>query len=71
MNDCQTSDPDIKEIAPKEYVDHLDFYCRFYDREDLDTLLAEVGMPATACEVQSWWEPPRCGRGRRPRPGRQ
>lgn len=61
MNDCQVSDPDIKEIAPKEYVDHFDFYCRFYDREDLDALLAEVGTAATACEVRSWWEPPHAG----------
>ena len=61
MNDCQVSDPNIKEIGPKEYVDHFDFYCRFYDREDLDALLAEVGTPATDCEVQSWWEPPHAG----------
>jgi SAM-dependent methyltransferase len=61
MNDCQTSDPNIKEIGPKEYVDHFDFYCRFYDRDDLDALLSEVDMPATAVEVQSWWEPPHAG----------
>lgn len=61
MNDCQTSDPLIKEIAPKEYVDHFDFYCRFYDRADLDALLESVDMPASAVEVQSWWEPPHAG----------
>lgn len=61
MNDCQVSDPLIKEIAPKEYVDHFDFYCRFYDRADLDALLESVGMPATTVEVQSWWEPPHAG----------
>ncbi len=58
MNDCQTSDPDIREIAPKEYVDHADFYCRFYDPDDLDALLAEVRMPAENIEVMRWWEPP-------------
>ena len=61
MNDCQVSDPNIKEIGPKEYVDHFDFYCRFYDRADLDALLSGVDMPATAVEVQSWWEPPHAG----------
>lgn len=61
MNDCQVSDPLIKEIAPKEYVDHFDFYCRFYDRDDLDALLDSVGMTAESVEVQSWWEPPHAG----------
>jgi SAM-dependent methyltransferase len=58
MNDCQPSDPDIREIAPKEYIDHANFYCRFYDREDLDALLAEVGMTAENIEVSHWREPP-------------
>jgi len=61
MNDCQTSDPLIKEVAPKEYVDHFGFYCRFYDRADLDALLASVQMPVTECLVSSWWEPPHAG----------
>jgi ubiquinone/menaquinone biosynthesis C-methylase UbiE len=61
MNDCQVSDPLIKEIGPKEYVDHFDFYCRFYDREDLDALLERVGLVAESVEVQSWWEPPHAG----------
>jgi ubiquinone/menaquinone biosynthesis C-methylase UbiE len=61
MNDCQVSDPNIKEIGPKEYVDHFDFYCRFYDRGDLDALLASAGMPAESVEVASWWEPPHAG----------
>lgn len=61
MNDCQVTDPNIKEIAPKEYVDHFDFYCRFYDRTDLDALLDSVNMPAKLVEVQSWWEPPHAG----------
>jgi SAM-dependent methyltransferase len=61
MNDCQTSDPLIKEIAPKEYVDHFDFYCRFYDRADLDALLGSLDLPASTVEVQSWWEPPHSG----------
>ena len=61
MNDCQVSDPLIKEIAPKEYIDHFDFYCRFYDREDLDALLESVGMTPETVEVASWWEPPHAG----------
>ena len=61
MNDCQPSDPLIKEIAPKEYVDHFDFYCRFYDRADLDALLESVELTAERVEVQSWWEPPHAG----------
>jgi SAM-dependent methyltransferase len=58
MNDCQATDPNIKEIGPKEYVDHFDFYCRFYDREDLDALLDAVGLTAELVEVASWREPP-------------
>jgi ubiquinone/menaquinone biosynthesis C-methylase UbiE len=61
MDDCQTSDPNIREIAPKEYIDHFDFYCRFYDQSDLDALLDSVGMPAESVEVQRWWEPPHAG----------
>jgi SAM-dependent methyltransferase len=61
MNDCQVSDPNIKEIADREYIDHFDFYCRFYDRADLDALLESVGMPARTVVVQSWWEPPHAG----------
>jgi ubiquinone/menaquinone biosynthesis C-methylase UbiE len=61
MNDCQVSDPNIKEIGPKEYVDHFDFYCRFYDREDLDALLGSVDLAADSVEVASWWEPPHAG----------
>jgi ubiquinone/menaquinone biosynthesis C-methylase UbiE len=57
MNDCQTSDPDIREIAPKEYIDHFDFYCRFYDAEDLDALLSATGMAAESVVVISWTEP--------------
>jgi ubiquinone/menaquinone biosynthesis C-methylase UbiE len=61
MNDCQVSDPNIREIAPREYLDHFDFYCRFYDHGDLTVLLSEVGMTATSVEVASWWEPPHAG----------
>ena len=61
MKDCQVSDPNIKEIGDKEYVDHFDFYCRFYDRADLDALLTSVGMVADSVEVSSWWEPPHAG----------
>ncbi|HEY0639713.1 MAG TPA: class I SAM-dependent methyltransferase [Pseudonocardiaceae bacterium] len=61
MNDCQVSDPNIREIAPKKYIDHFDFYCEFYDREDLDKLLTSVNMPPVLVETQSWWEPPHAG----------
>lgn len=61
MNDCQVSDPNIREIAPKEYIDHFDFYCRFFDADDLAKLLASVGMKADSVEVASWWEPPHAG----------
>jgi ubiquinone/menaquinone biosynthesis C-methylase UbiE len=57
MNDCQTSDPDIREIAPKEYIDHFDFYCRFYDIGDLEALLAATSMSAESVVVSSWTEP--------------
>ena len=57
MNDCQVSDPNIREIAPKEYIDHFDFYCRFYDREDLDALLTVTGMAAESVEISRWREP--------------
>jgi ubiquinone/menaquinone biosynthesis C-methylase UbiE len=57
MNDCQTSDPDIREIGPKEYIDHFDFYCKFYDRSDLEELLNSLGMAAASIEVESWREP--------------
>jgi SAM-dependent methyltransferase len=57
MNDCQVSDPNIRQIAPKEYIDHFDFYCRFYDHEDLAALLESVGMTPESVEVSSWREP--------------
>jgi SAM-dependent methyltransferase len=58
MNDCQVTDPNIKKIGPKEFIDHFDFYCKFYDRADLDALLDSVGMPAETVEVAGWREPP-------------
>lgn len=61
MDDCQTSDPLIKEIEPKIYIDHFGFYCQFYDADDLGALLDEVAMPAESVEVQRWWEPPHAG----------
>jgi ubiquinone/menaquinone biosynthesis C-methylase UbiE len=61
MNDCQVSDPNIREIAPKEYIDHFDFYCKFYDREDIDSLLASVDMAAETVELARWTEPPHVG----------
>jgi ubiquinone/menaquinone biosynthesis C-methylase UbiE len=57
MNDCQTSDPDIRQTGPKEYVDHFGFYCKFYDADDLDALLRAVGMSAESVVVSSWTEP--------------
>jgi ubiquinone/menaquinone biosynthesis C-methylase UbiE len=61
MNDCQVTDPNIREIGPKEYIDHFDFYCRFYDRADLDALLNSVGLAADSVEVQHWSEPAHAG----------
>lgn len=61
MNDCQTSDPYIREIGPKEYIDHFDFYCRFYDHDDLRKLLDSVDLAPEAIEVARWWEPPHAG----------
>jgi len=61
MNDCQVTDPNIREIAPKEYVDHFDFYCRFYDRDDAEALLHSVGMSARSIEVAGWREPAHAG----------
>lgn len=61
MNDCQVSDPNIREIGPKKYIDHFDFYCEFYDSDDLDALLDKCGMPAEFVETQRWWEPPHAG----------
>jgi ubiquinone/menaquinone biosynthesis C-methylase UbiE len=58
MNDCQVTDPNIRKTGPKEFVDHFDFYCKFYDQADLEALLASVGMSAESIEVQRWWEPP-------------
>lgn len=57
MNDCQVTDPNIKEIGPKEFVDHFDFYCKFYDHDDLEALLASVGLSAATVDVTNWWEP--------------
>jgi len=61
MNDCQVSDPNIREVGPKEYIDHFDFYCRFFDADDLTALLDSVGLRAESVEVASWWEPPHAG----------
>jgi SAM-dependent methyltransferase len=58
MNDCQVTDPNIREISPKVYIDHFDFYCRFYDQADADALLSSVGMVAASVEVAAWHEPP-------------
>jgi SAM-dependent methyltransferase len=57
MNDCQVVDPNMTCIGPKEYVDHFDFYCRHYDREDLDALLDGADLTARLIEVVSWREP--------------
>jgi SAM-dependent methyltransferase len=57
MNDCQVVDPNMTLIGPKTFVDHFDFYCRHYDREDLDAMLADAGLTATHVEVASWTDP--------------
>ncbi|MEE1782429.1 class I SAM-dependent methyltransferase [Streptomyces sp. SP17BM10] len=63
MNDCQVGDPGMKEIRPKEYLDHADFYCRFFDRPDLDAYLADAGFAdeVAAVELLRWMEPPHAG----------
>jgi SAM-dependent methyltransferase len=63
MNDCQVADDRARmtEIAPKTYLDHADFYCKFYDEQDLTELLASVGQQAERVETASWWEPPHPG----------
>ncbi len=63
MNDCQVADDRARmtEIAPRTYLDHADFYCKFYDEEDLTGLLAGVGLRAESVETASWWEPPHPG----------
>jgi SAM-dependent methyltransferase len=63
MNDCQVADDRAKmtEIAPKTYLDHADFYCKFYDEQDLTELLASVGQQSEQVETASWWEPPHPG----------
>lgn len=57
MNDCQVVDPNMTCIGPKEYLDHFDFYCRHYDREDLDALLDSTALTASLVEVVAWREP--------------
>jgi len=63
MNDCQVADDRARmtEIGPKAYLDHADFYCKFYDEQDLDELLGSVGQHAESVETASWWEPPHPG----------
>lgn len=63
MNDCQVADDRARmtEIAPKTYLDHAEFYCKFYDEQDLAALLASVGRAAESVETASWWEPPHPG----------
>lgn len=61
MQDCQVSDPGIREVGPKEYIDHFDFYCRFFDHDDLSALLDSVGLGADSVELASWQEPPHVG----------
>lgn len=61
MQDCQVSDPNIREVGPKEYIDHFDFYCRFFDHDDLTALLDKVGLQAESVELASWEEPPHVG----------
>ena len=58
MNDCQVTDPNIRKTGPKEFIDHFEFYCKFYDHDDLEALLSSVDMRAETVEVASWWEPP-------------
>ncbi|MEU4798305.1 class I SAM-dependent methyltransferase [Streptomyces sp. NPDC023327] len=63
MGDCQVADPGMVAIGPKEYRDHADFYCKFYDRPDLDAYLASCGLSdeVSAVEQLRWMEPPHAG----------
>jgi ubiquinone/menaquinone biosynthesis C-methylase UbiE len=58
MNDCQVTDPNIRKTGPKEFIDHFDFYCKFYDQADLEALLRSVDMTAESIDVSTWREPP-------------
>jgi len=58
MNDCQVVDPNLTSIGDKEYVDHFNFYCRHYDREDLDAMLDSAGLTPERIEVAAWVDPP-------------
>lgn len=63
MGDCQVTDPGMNEIGRKEYLDHAQFYCKFYDREDLDAYLAACGLTDEVAKVEQlrWMEPPHAG----------
>ncbi|HEU5268301.1 MAG TPA: class I SAM-dependent methyltransferase [Jatrophihabitans sp.] len=63
MNDCQVADDraQMTEIGPKTYLDHADFYCKFYDEQDLAELLSAVSLQAESVRTASWWEPPHPG----------
>jgi SAM-dependent methyltransferase len=63
MKDCQVADDRARmtEIAPRTYLDHADFYCKFYDEQALTELLDSVGQQAESVETASWWEPPHPG----------
>ncbi|MBP5942698.1 class I SAM-dependent methyltransferase [Streptomyces sp. LBUM 1476] len=63
MADCQVADPGMVAIGPKEYRDHADFYCKFYDRPDLDAYLTRCGLTdeVAAVERLRWMEPPHAG----------
>lgn len=63
MADCQIADDRARmtEIAPRTYLDHADFYCKFYDEADLAALLESAGQRAESVRTESWWEPPHPG----------
>lgn len=61
MGDCQVADPNMREISPKTYLDHFDFYCRFYEREDIDEFLRASGCGALSVDLARWTEPPHPG----------
>jgi len=61
MNDCQVNDPNIREVAPRTYIDHFGFYCEFYGRSDIDTLLDRAGLVAESVVLAQWSEPPHVG----------
>jgi ubiquinone/menaquinone biosynthesis C-methylase UbiE len=58
--DCQIADPGMASIGPNQYLDHAEFYCKFYGDSDLNDYLRQCGLideVATIVRLR-WMEPP-------------